>query len=169
MKDLFLLLAHVFCLLAKLIGPGGARAVVAENLILKQQLLIISRSRRRAPNLSATDRFVVGFGTLFLQPSRIAKVSVIVRPSTLLKFHQYLVHRKYRLSFSPRTRTKPGPKGPSEPLIQVIVELKRRNPAFGCPRIALIITKTFGRLTSGISAGKHTVEIWSSSHLRPEL
>ena len=61
MKDLFLLLAHLFTLLAKLIGPGGARAVIAENLLLKQQLLIISRSRQRAPNLSAIDRFVFGF------------------------------------------------------------------------------------------------------------
>ena len=69
---------------------------------------------------------------------------MILRPSTLLRFHQYLVRRKYRLLFSPRTRTKPGPKGPCEQLIHAIVEIKRRNPAFGCPRIALIISKTFG-------------------------
>jgi len=29
-------------------------------------------------------------------------------------------------------------------LIKAIVEIKRRNPNFGCPRIALIITNTFG-------------------------
>ena len=33
-------------------------------------------------------------------------------------------------------RKKPGPKGPDEALIRVIVELKSRNPRFGCPRIA---------------------------------
>jgi len=144
MKHLFLLLAHLFTLIAKLIGPGGARAVIAENLLLKQQLLIISRSRQRAPNLSAIDRFVFGFWSLFLRPGRIHKSAVILRPSTLFRFHQFLVRRKYRLLFSPRTRTKPGPKGPSAPLIHAIVELKRRNPRFGYPRIARIISKTFG-------------------------
>jgi hypothetical protein len=29
-------------------------------------------------------------------------------------------------------------------MIRAIVELKRRNPRFGCPRIALIISRTFG-------------------------
>lgn len=144
MKNLLLLLAHLFTILAKLVGPGGARAVVAENLILKQQLLIINRSRQRAPNLSVIDRFVFGLSTLFVRRSRMGKVSVVIRPSTLLKFHQMLVRRKYSLLFSPRIRSKPGPKGPSEQLIQAIVELKRRNPDFGCPRIAMIISKTFG-------------------------
>jgi putative transposase len=37
-----------------------------------------------------------------------------------------------------------GPKGPSQELIHAIVELKRRNPRFGYPRIARIISKTLG-------------------------
>jgi len=124
--------------------PGGVRAVVAENLLLKQQLLIVARSRRRAANLGVTHRFFLGFWSLFLRPGRIRESAVILRPSTLLRLHQYLVRRKYRLLFSSQTRTKPGPKGPSEQLVHAIVELKRRNPDFGCPRIALIISKTFG-------------------------
>jgi hypothetical protein len=56
-----------------------------------------------------------------------------------------LVRRKYRRLFSSNPRLKtPGPKGPSEALIQAIVELKSRNPRFGCPRIARIISHTFG-------------------------
>jgi hypothetical protein len=35
---------------------------------MKQQLLVINRSRRRAPNLSALDRFLFGFWSLFLSP-----------------------------------------------------------------------------------------------------
>jgi hypothetical protein len=31
-----------------LIRPGGSRAVIAENLLLKQQLIIHSRARQRA-------------------------------------------------------------------------------------------------------------------------
>ncbi len=38
----------------------------------------------------------------------------------------------------------PGPKGSSQELIDAIVEMKRRNPRFGCPRIAQQINKAFG-------------------------
>jgi hypothetical protein len=51
MKGLLLLLIHLVAGLARLLGPGGVRALVAENLLIKQQLLILSRSRQRAPNL----------------------------------------------------------------------------------------------------------------------
>ncbi|MDA9982551.1 integrase core domain-containing protein [Gammaproteobacteria bacterium] len=163
MKDIFILLVHLLTTVAKLLGPGGTKAVIAENLLLKQQLLIVTRSRRRAPNLSNADRFFMGFWSLFLQPGRIAKVAVSIRPSTLSKFHQYLGRRKYRRLFSSRKRTKPGPKGPSEPLIRAIVELKRRNRGFGCPRIALIISKTFG-----VEIDKHVVRRVLAKHYRPE-
>ncbi len=163
MKDLIVLFAHLLTTFAKLIGSGGAKAVVAENLLLKQQLLIINRSRQRAPNLTTTNRFVFGLATLFLSANRITKVAVIIRPSTLLRFHQYLVHRKYRLLFSPITRTKPGPKGPSKQLINAIVELKRRNPDFGCPRIAMIISKTFG-----VDIDKDVVRRVLAKHYHPQ-
>ncbi len=144
MKDLLVLLAHLLTTLAKLLGPRGTRAVVADSLLMKQQLLVIRRSRRRAPNLSALDRILLGFYSLFLNPHRIQRAAVILRPSTLLRFHEALKKRKYRLLFSSRRPGKPGPKGPSPELIRAIVELKQRNPGFGCPRIALIVSKTFG-------------------------
>ena len=130
MKDLFVLLAHLLTTLARLLRPGGARAIVAETLLMKQQLLVASRSRQRAPNLSALDRLLFGFWALFLGPRRILRAAVIIKPSTLLSFHEALRKHKYRLLYSPRTRGKPGPKGPSQELIELIVELKRRNPRF---------------------------------------
>jgi putative transposase len=54
------------------------------------------------------------------------------------------VRRKYQALYSPHRRGKPGPKGPSNELIDAIVELTRRNPRFGYPRIARTISKTFG-------------------------
>ena len=48
MKNLFLVFAHLMATIAKLLRLGGARALVSENLLLKQQLLIIIRSRNRA-------------------------------------------------------------------------------------------------------------------------
>jgi hypothetical protein len=56
---------------------------------------------------------------------------VIIRPSTLLKFHGLLKNRKYRLLYSSNKKGKPGPKGPSPELIRAILELKQRNPRFG--------------------------------------
>ncbi len=136
MKDLLVLLAHLLTTIAKLLGPGGARAVVADSLLMKQQVLVINRSRRRAPKFSVLDRFLFAFWSLFLNPCRIQRAAVIIRPSMLLKFHDILKKRKYRLLYSSSGKGKPGPKGPSRELIHAIVELKRRNPRFGCSRIA---------------------------------
>ena len=47
--------------LAILLGTGGTRAVLAESILLKQQLLVLQRSRRRAPNLRLADRLLLGF------------------------------------------------------------------------------------------------------------
>ena len=137
MRDLLLALLHLAVVTAKLCGSGGVRAVMAENLLLKQQLLVLRRARKRAPNLTSSDRLLFGFWSIFLTAGRIRKVAIALQPSTLLAFHQALVRRKYRRLFSlmPHPK-KPGPKGPSDALIQAIVELKSRNPRFGCPRIA---------------------------------
>lgn len=75
---------------AKLLEPGGAKTVVADSLLVKQQLLIMNRARRRAPNLIALDRFLLGFWSLFLNPRHIQRAAVIIRPSTLLHFHRML-------------------------------------------------------------------------------
>ena len=99
MKDLLLPLLHLAVTAAKLCRPGGVRAVIAENLLLKQQLIVLRRSRQRAPNLRVGDRLLCGFGALFLSPGRIRKVAIGLRPSTLLTFHQALVRGKYRRLF----------------------------------------------------------------------
>jgi hypothetical protein len=82
----------------------------------------VNRGRRRAPNLSALDRFLLGFWSLFLSPRHILRAAVIIRPSTLLKFHRLLKQRKHRQLYSSGRKGKLGPKGPSPKLIQAIVE-----------------------------------------------
>ena len=153
MKDVFYLLFHLLTALAKLLRPGGSRAVIAENLLLKQQLIIHSRSRQRAPNLSTRDRALLGFWSLFLNPRRIARSAIIIKPSTLLSFHNALKKRKYRLLYSPRGGRKPGPKGPSKEVIVAIVEMKRRNPRYGCPRIAQQINLAFAHREVNTAGG----------------
>ena len=163
MRNLLLLLAHLLTTVARHRGRGGANAVVADSLLMIQQLLVINRSWQRAPNLSALDRFMLGFWSLFLSPHHILRAAVIIKPSTLLKFHEALKKRKYRLLFSPRRKGKSGPKGPSPEIIQVIVEMKRRNSRFGCPRIAQQISKAFG-----IEIDKDVVRRVLAKHYRPE-
>ena len=60
MRDLAVLLLHLLATLARLAGPGGARSVVAESVLVKHQLLILHRSRKRSPNLRRSDRVVAG-------------------------------------------------------------------------------------------------------------
>ena len=100
MRDLLLTLLQLAVITAKLCGPGGVRAVIAENLVLKQQLIVLRRGRQRAPNLTLSDRLLCGFGSLFLSPGRLRKLAIAVRPSTLLAFHAALVRCKYRRLFS---------------------------------------------------------------------
>jgi len=61
---------------------GGAvrpvRAVAAESLALKHQLLISNRSHRRAPNLTTLDRIVLALTTLFVSPHRIRKLGAVI-------------------------------------------------------------------------------------------
>jgi hypothetical protein len=51
---------HLLVTVARLAGPGGARAVVAESVFVKQQLLILNRPRKRSPNLRPSDRVIAG-------------------------------------------------------------------------------------------------------------
>lgn len=143
MRDVIYLLFHLLTTLARLAKHGAGRSVIAENLLLKQ-LIFHGRSRQRAPNLTTADRALLGFMSLFLSPRRIVRAAIIIKPSTLLSFHNALKKRKYGLLYSPRGGRKPGPKGPSKEVIRAIVEMKHRNPRYGCPRIAQQINLTFG-------------------------
>jgi transposase InsO family protein len=144
MRDFVILLVHLIVTLARLARPGGIRSVVAESILVRHQLLILNRSRKRAPNLTAADRIIAGLCTLFMRPGRVLRSASVFKPSTLLHLHNVLRKRKYRLLFSPGRRRRCGPKGPKKELIDAVVEMKRRNPGWGCPRIAQQIALAFG-------------------------
>jgi len=59
------LLFDLLTYLAKLTRPDGSRRVIAENLLFKQQLMIRSSSRQRAPNLTNQDRILLALLSLF--------------------------------------------------------------------------------------------------------
>jgi putative transposase len=109
MRELVVLFLHLLATVARLAGPGGARAVVAESLLVKQQLLILNRSRKRSPNLHLADRIVAGICALFMRPSRLVRSAIVLKPSTLLRLHRALTKRQYRRLFSSTVPKKPGP------------------------------------------------------------
>src|SRR5215472_15988598 len=107
MRHLITLIVHLITTVLRVVRPGSVRAVVAESIVTKHQLLILNRSHRRAPNLHMLDRLIAGFCSLWMTPNRLRLVAIAFKPSTLLKLHRALVQRKYRLLVSPRQRTKP--------------------------------------------------------------
>jgi hypothetical protein len=75
---------HFLATLARLLGPGGVRSIVAESLILRHQLLIVARSRQRSPNLCTPDRILAGLMALLVRPTRLFRSAIVLKPSTLL-------------------------------------------------------------------------------------
>src|SRR5215831_17656987 len=144
MRDIFTLFLHAIVTIIRLGHPGGLRSVVAESVLMRHQVLVLNRGRKRAPNLRASDRILAGLCTLLMRPGRVLRSAVVLKPSTLLNFQKMLVKQKYRLLFSPKRGRRPGPKGPTKDLIDTVVEMKRRNRTWGCKRIAQQIASAFG-------------------------
>jgi transposase InsO family protein len=162
MSHLVVLFIHFLAILVRLLGAGGVRSLVAESLLREHQLLILNRSRQRSPKLSALDRILAGLLALLVLPTRLFRSAIVVKPSALLSLHKALCKRKYRLLFSQNRRRKPGPKGPSTELIRAVVEMKQRNPNWGCPRIAQQIALAFH-----IQIDKDVVRRILAQHYRP--
>ena len=163
MKAINTLVVQLTFLVFRILIPGGTKSVIAENLLLRHQLTLLNRSRKRAPNLRSSDRVILGLMSQLVIPHRLKSVAIIVQPATLLKFHRALVRRKYQRLFSAKRAKKPGPKGPSKELINAIIAIKQRNPRFGCPRIAEIISLTFG-----IPINKDVVRRILALHYKPQ-
>src|ERR1700737_1597686 len=79
MRDLAVLFLHLLAMVARLAGPGGARAVGAESVLVKRQRLILNHSRKRSPNLRLADRLVAGVCTLFMRPNRLVRSAIVLR------------------------------------------------------------------------------------------
>jgi len=161
-RDVLILFVHLLATGARLAGPGGLRSVVAESVLVRHQLLILNRGRKHAPNLRTTDRIIAGLCTVFIRPARVLRSAIVLKPSTRLHFHRVLSKRKYRILFSP-SGCRPGPKGPDKDLIDAVVAMKRRNPSWGCPRIAQQISLAFG-----VEIDKDVVRRPLSVYYRPE-
>jgi putative transposase len=163
MRDILTLFLHAIVIIIRLGRPGGLRSVVAESVLMRHQILILNRGRKRARNLRPTDRIIAGLCTLLMRPARVLWSAVALKPSTLMHFHKMLTKQKYRLLFSSTLVRRSGPKGPMKELIDAVIEMKRRNPTWGCKRIAQPIALAFG-----VDIDKDVVRRILGIHFRPE-
>ncbi len=140
----FKLLYYLFCLLFKLLKPGGINAIIAENICLRQQLIVLSRNKKRSPKLTNTDRLIFGFFVHYINPKRLSRLAIMIKPSTLIKLHRIFVKRKYKMLFSKKRHNKPGRKEPTQDIIDLVLKYKALNPRFGYLRIAMQVSNQFG-------------------------
>lgn len=80
MKHLFILIFYFLRTFLILIKPGGIKTLMAENIMLRNQLIIASRHRKRAPNLSLWDRLCFAFLAAVVYPKRLAKIAIVINP-----------------------------------------------------------------------------------------
>ena len=112
MRELAVLFLHLLTTVARLAGPGGARSVVAESVLVKHQLLILSRSRKRSPNLRTADRVVAGLCAVFMRPARLVRSAIVFKPRTLLNLHQASDSAEISTAVLVASADEAGPQGP---------------------------------------------------------
>jgi len=103
--------------------------LVAENLLLRQQLAILTRPTRRRPRLRARDK-------LFWLLARLARRDrrrhlLVVTPETLIRWHR----RGWRLFWRWRSGARMGRPRVSAEVRDLIATMARDNPRWGAERI----------------------------------
>src|SRR6266853_3658791 len=107
----------------------GHRAVVLENVALRQQLAVLRRTVRR-PHLRTSDRLFWVLLAKTWQDWRTALI--IVQPDTVVRWlRQWLRRRWTRLS----TPTRPGRPSTPQAIQTLIEQMAAANPLWGAPRI----------------------------------
>jgi hypothetical protein len=92
-REVVILFLHLVVTIIRLTVPGGLRSVVAESMLVKHQPLILSRGRKRAPNLCAAERIITGLCPLLMRRMRVLRSAIVLKPSTLLNLYKLLTKR----------------------------------------------------------------------------
>ena len=103
-------------------------ALAAENIALRQQLLVLQRSAKR-PKLRNRDRIFWSWLSRLWSGWRSALL--IVQPQTIIKWHQL----GFRLFWRWKSRGKPGRPPIDRDIRDLIRRMCRENPTWGAPRI----------------------------------
>lgn len=115
-----------------------------EVLLLRKELQILRRVKPR-PRLTNLDRFF--FLAIFRRSKTLVGKVTIVRPATILKWHQKIVARKWDYSSKSCGRPEINDK-----LKMLVVEMKTENPRWGYLRIKGELKKLGIKLSKGAIA-----------------
>jgi hypothetical protein len=129
-----------------LIGLFRSRATLeAENLVLRQQILVLRRTAPKRLSFNALDRLIlVGLSRLFPD---VRSALAVVRPETVVRWHRAGFEAYWRWKSRPRSGR---PKVPVE-IRQLIRDMSLANPLWGAPRIHVELLKL------GIDIGQTSV------------
>jgi putative transposase len=124
---------------------GGHRAIVLENLALRQQLAVLTRTVKR-PQLRSTGRLFWILLAKGWQGWRSALI--IVQPDTVVRWHRQWLRRHWtRLS----QRRRPGRPTTGSAIRALVSTMTTANPLWGAPRIHGELAKL------GITVSERTV------------
>jgi len=109
-------------------------ALVAENLLLRQQLIVARRGVKR-PRLRRFERWL--FGVLASRSRRLLDAVLLVKPSTVIGWHR----AAWRLMWRWRSGRPPGRPPVDADLRALIRRIWRENPTWGQKIIAAELAK----------------------------
>jgi transposase InsO family protein len=124
MLELFVLLLGVLRALLR-----GRAALVAENLLLRHQLAVLTRPGRQRPRLCTRDKLLWVLARRLCTGWRAHLV--LVRPETVVRWHR----RGWRLFWRWKSRTRLGRPRVSAEVQELIATMSRENPPWGTERI----------------------------------
>jgi transposase InsO family protein len=120
--------------------------LVAENLLLRQQLAVLTRPTRKRPRLRTRHKLVWVLARLAWRDWR--RHLVVVTPETVVRWHR----RGWRLFWRWRSRARIGRPRVSPELRELIATIARENPRWGAERIRGELLKL------GIAVSKASVQ-----------
>jgi transposase InsO family protein len=103
--------------------------LVAENLLLRHQLAVLTRPTRRRPRLRARDQLLWVLARRIRRDWR--RHLVVVRPETVVRWHR----RAWRLFWRWRSRSRLGRPRLSMGVPELIARMARDNPLWGSERL----------------------------------
>ena len=106
----------------------GKAELLAENALLRQQLIILRRQIKR-PTYRKTDRFLLVFLARIVRPWKQALF--IVQPETLLRWHREL----FRLFWKSKSKARSRKARLSPETITLIKDIAANNRLWGAERI----------------------------------
>ena len=109
-------------------GRSSEFAKDVELLVLRHQLVVLSRQTGRPPLRPADRAFLAALARLL--PHR-RRQGLIVTPQTLLRWHRELVRRKWT-----QPKRSPGRPAVDDRVRQLVLRFAREDPRWGYPRIA---------------------------------